>query len=268
MPDKHPAPLPLYLICELAEKSGLLLCLDYDGTLSEITTNPAAAWPYPGVSESIQILTRSKKVALAIISGRPISEVKGLLGIDSGLLFSGIHGQELELPGGTLEVLDAPTAEPELDLARQWLARNVPHNRGFRIEDKGTALGLHYRMADPAQARILHHRFAEFIDASAPHLRLLPLKKLIEVIPRTTSKGRAVAGIKALYPSSLTTVYFGDDVTDEDAFEALAAPDFGVLVGADRPSAARYRLESPSDMAHILNLLATGAPKSCSTVSR
>jgi trehalose 6-phosphate phosphatase len=36
----------------------------------------------------------------------------------------------------------------------------------------------------------------------------------------------------------------GDDLTDEDGFRAAeAAGGYGVLVGPERPTAARYRLE-------------------------
>ena len=41
-----------------------------------------------------------------------------------------------------------------------------------------------------------------------------------------------------------TPVMLGDDLTDEDGFRAAeAAGGYGVLVGAERPTAARYRLD-------------------------
>jgi trehalose-6-phosphatase len=45
-------------------------------------------------------------------------------------------------------------------------------------------------------------------------------------------------------------VFFGDDVTDEDAFEATST-DLSVVVGR-RPSVARLRLDSPADVAAVL----------------
>jgi trehalose 6-phosphate phosphatase len=53
------------------------------------------------------------------------------------------------------------------------------------------------------------------------------------------------------------TAYFGDDTTDEDAFRALARHSgIGVLAGAARESLAQYRIESPSDVAALLEELA------------
>jgi trehalose 6-phosphate phosphatase len=51
--------------------------------------------------------------------------------------------------------------------------------------------------------------------------------------------------------------YFGDDTTDEDAFRALLAHEgTGVLVGAPRQSLARYRVDTPTQVADILEELA------------
>jgi trehalose 6-phosphate phosphatase len=45
--------------------------------------------------------------------------------------------------------------------------------------------------------------------------------------------------------------YFGDDVTDEDAFRALGPRDVTVKVG-DGETAARFRVEHPEDAAEAL----------------
>jgi trehalose-6-phosphatase len=58
-------------------------------------------------------------------------------------------------------------------------------------------------------------------------------------------------------------VYAGDDRTDEDVFEALAAPAITVKVGPHvHPTAARYRLDSIEDVYRCIGLLETwlGAP--------
>src|SRR6516225_8349175 len=101
MPVSLPAPLPRGLLAAAAQGPGLLLCLDYDGTLAEITTDPAEAWPHDGVREQLQrLISLRSKIAVAIITGRTLSSVKRLLRIESGLFFSGVHGLELDEPGG------------------------------------------------------------------------------------------------------------------------------------------------------------------------
>jgi trehalose 6-phosphate phosphatase len=59
-------------------------------------------------------------------------------------------------------------------------------------------------------------------------------------------KGDALAAFMAEPPfAGSRPVFIGDDLTDEDAFAAAAAGGgFGVLVGPDRPTAARMRLEN------------------------
>jgi len=56
-------------------------------------------------------------------------------------------------------------------------------------------------------------------------------------------------------------VYIGDDLTDEDAFEALAGHGVGIVVRDDaRPTAARYALESPEEVRTFLTLLVAQKP--------
>src|SRR5258708_20398427 len=80
---------------DIARRQGILLCLDYDGTVSEITPAAASARPVEGIRTSIErIASASKQACVAIVSGRRIEGVRRLLGIDSGILFSGVHGLE------------------------------------------------------------------------------------------------------------------------------------------------------------------------------
>jgi trehalose 6-phosphate phosphatase len=249
MPAKLPTPLPRGLLRALAQGPGLMLCLDYDGTLAEITTDPASAWPYPGVREQLQRLNSLRnKVSVAIITGRALSDVKRLLGIESGLFFSGVHGLELDEPGAQQPSFsaDALKCTSELAMVRQWLSDNVPGGRGFVTEDKRVALGLHYRLAQATEAAALCDRFARFVARETPDLKLVRLKMLAEAMPRAASKARALISLKTRIPASYVTAYFGDDTTDEDALSALEGKDVGILVGAERPSHAAYRVDGPA----------------------
>jgi trehalose 6-phosphate phosphatase len=50
------------------------------------------------------------------------------------------------------------------------------------------------------------------------------------------------------------TLYVGDDVTDESAFEVLGERDVSVKVGPGETHAA-YRLDGPEDVRELLQLL-------------
>ncbi len=129
----------------------------------------------------------------------------------------------------------------------QFLARSVPKDRGFIIEDKGVALTINYRNASPEDAREALAAFDDFVNQRQT-LQVLRGKMVHEAIPRGIGgKGYAVeffmrdAGV----PGPNTT-YFGDDTTDEDAFRALRSHGgVGVLVGPQRPSFAQYRVDDP-----------------------
>jgi trehalose-phosphatase len=252
-----PKPFPRGLLAELAS-SGIGLFLDYDGTLAEIVNDPGKAIPLPGIPELIEQLASSKlPITIAIVTGRRISEVKRLLGVTSGLLFSGVHGMEFEGSDGKAEfVPGALKCLTELDKVRNWLHEQISGRRGFRIEDKEITVGLHYRDADPQEARELAESFSEFVAQSTKHLKLMQLKMLAEAMPRTAaSKGHTVSALKRRLPKSYVAVYFGDDTTDEDAFRALDDRDVGVLVGEERATFARFHVSGPTAVRDELQAL-------------
>jgi trehalose 6-phosphate phosphatase len=261
--DAVPTPLPHGKLAEIARRRGILLCLDYDGTVSEITPAAASARPVEGIRTSIErIASASKQARVAIVSGRRIEEVRRLLGIDSGILFSGVHGLEFTDANGEASfVSEVGECAPELARVRRWLLGQVPDSRGFRIEDKIGAVGLHYRQADASEAAELCARFSEFVSVNAPGLKLVQLKMIAEAMPRCATKARAVELLKAREPRSFTTIYCGDDSTDEDAFAALGEDDVSVLIGAPRVTRAVYWLPDPPALAVELSQLADGVTR-------
>lgn len=253
------APLPTRLLPGLLARGKVLLCLDYDGTIAEIVSDPASAWPLPGVGETLQALARIReRIRVAIVSGRDVATLTRLLGADSaGLILSGTHGLELSYYGVTRELVNAATAcEPELAQVRGWLAANVPPNRGFFIEDKEIAIAVHYRSADAAAADVIRRKFEIFLMRQTPRLTARHGKMVIEAIPNIASKGHAVRELIQHVGESFTPVYFGDDLTDEDAFAAIGERGVTVLVGKERKSGARYRVDSPQVVADLLSEMA------------
>jgi trehalose 6-phosphate phosphatase len=235
----------------------LLLCLDYDGTLAEFTSDPARAFPVASVRDALMRLAAADRIALAIVTGRRIADVRALIGIDAGIAYAGIHGLEFAGEDGVVRTEpSALSSVAQLDEVRKWLASNVPQGAGFWVEDKRCAVGLHYRLAKPARAKVICRQFREFVAVHAPDLRLLPLNKIDEVMPRGASKAIAVAGLIRRFPPPFVPVYFGDDVTDEDAFRELGADGIGILVGPQRGSGAKYRVDGPVQVASELLALA------------
>jgi len=80
-------------------------------------------------------------------------------------------------------------------------------------------------------------------------------KDVVELRPAHLHKGTAVQAVAAQHPSR-TPLYLGDDVTDEDAFQALPAEAITVKVG-EGETAARFRLpDVPAVVAYLQRYLA------------
>jgi trehalose-phosphatase len=259
------------MLQELAARTPILLCLDYDGTISELASHPAMARPVEGVVAALRDLAvRRTRIAIAIVSGRPIAELRRMTGLEHRVMYSGVHGGEFAGRGeetdgddvqndanGDIRVTDdVARYAPELDRVRTWLARNVPDGAGFEIEDKHLAIALHYRNAESGAAAALSAQFERYVCTEAPHLRVAHNKMVVEALPVAASKGAALRALAREAGSAFMPVYFGDDRTDEDAFAELVSRGVGVLVGEARPSLARWRVESPAAVARILSALA------------
>lgn len=260
LPTETPNPLPSGLIARLAENERLLLCLDYDGTLSEIVSHPSQARPVAGAAQALAALAaHAGRVLPAIVSGRTIGEVRRMLGVEHGLMFSGVHGLELMDADGQRRL--APGVEsviPDLDRVREWLVRHVPAGCGFVIEDKRVAIAFHYRMADAESAARIRRSLTRFVQAHTARLRIMRGKMIDELMPRDAAgKGAAVRSLQRAAGEPLPrAIYFGDDTTDEDAFRELRKDGVGILVGAPRPSWARWRVDGPEDVVRTLDDLA------------
>jgi trehalose-phosphatase len=257
-PNRIPAPLPRRLLPGLIADADrkLLLCLDYDGTLSEITARPADARPVAYARRAIRALTaHPERIELAIISGRDLPTLRALLKPEGRMWMVGSHGIEIVDPRGRRYV--APAAKDtagDIAKVRAWMNGQVPRRAGFVVEDKRVAIALHYRTARPVAARAVRKALGEFIGRECPGVAILHGKMVDEVIGRGTGgKGAAVRRIqKSFGAAPPIPVYFGDDVTDEDAFRELRDDGITVRVGASQHSWAQFRVGSPAQVVAVL----------------
>jgi trehalose 6-phosphate phosphatase len=255
-PDQLPAPLPRGLITNQLARGHLLLCFDFDGTVSELTNDPWQAVPLPRAKTAIAELARHpEQLTLAIISGRDLETLLRLLGLRDGLLFAGTHGLEfIGRDGERRFATGIDRCAQDIERVREFLAHSVPKDRGFIIEDKHVALTINYRNAQADDAREAVAAFDHFVN-QRPTLQLLHGKMVHEAIPRGIGgKGAAIEFfLRDTGAPGSRTIYFGDDLTDEDAFRALLSHGgIGVLVGAERQSFAQYRVDGPTEVADVL----------------
>ena len=212
------------------------LFLDFDGTLVELAPSPDDVHPVDALSPLLAQVSRRLSGRLAIVSGRAVAWLRGA-GLGDHVL-SGTHGSEVLWPGRAVERTGRPPALDAIDTAFCAFAGERP---GVVVERKALAAGLHYRKV-PQHEEAAHALATEWGERSG--LAVQPGKMMVELRLPGGSKGTAVTALMAHEPFRHgRPVFLGDDVTDEDGFEAVAkAGGMGVLVGAARDTAATHRL--------------------------
>jgi trehalose 6-phosphate phosphatase len=233
------------------------LCLDYDGTISEIAREPSLARPASGAVEALDVLADYReRISVALVSGRTIADLRSLIHLPSGIALAGVHGLELLDDKGKYEIArSAHECDEDLQRVRSWLNRSLPRGGGFVIEDKVFAVALHYRQAARPIAHYLRDSFEQFIVERTSSLKPRHGKMVLEAVPKAADKAIAVRTLRQRMESDFKPVYFGDDLTDEDAFTELQEDGVTVLVGRPRKSAARYRVDSPAEVVRVLDSL-------------
>jgi len=218
----------------------------------------------PEVREKLLALTKNPIFSVGIISGRSLSEVKALVGIE-GIYYAGNHGLEIEGPGFKFINPAAKATQTEIkDLARQFLAK-LGAIEGVIVEDKGLSLSIHYRLVKKSEentvAEIFHQITSPLLREEK--IRVTSGKKVWEVRPPIDwHKGKAVEAIMKeiktfLKGEQLPTIYLGDDITDEDAFRIIHRPGgWSIFVGQENPSSnADYFLNSTLEVEAFLSRL-------------
>jgi len=222
----------------------IALFLDVDGTLLEIAATPAAVRVPAALRNTLQLAAKRENGALAFISGRTITEIDRLF---APLVFpaAGQHGVEVRDSNGNVArpFIDAG----QLDSARELLTQLVTHYRGLLLEDKGSALAVHFRQA-PQHERATMEVMGGLADQLRDKFVLRDGKCVLELTPRGYSKRGAIEAFMRDPPfAGRTPVFIGDDVTDEDGFEAVnALGGYSVRVGDLAATAAKFRFSSVS----------------------
>ncbi|HKP43997.1 trehalose-phosphatase [Mycobacterium sp.] len=232
-----------------------LVCLDFDGTLSEIVSDPDAATLVDGAAKALEHL--AAQCPVAILSGRDLADIRDRVGLP-GIWYAGSHGFELIGPDGSHHHNDAASAAvPVLERVATELRKELGEIPGARVEHKRYAVAVHYRNAPPASV-------GEIIAATHRHgqrhgLRVTGGRKVVELRPDIDwDKGTALEWIREQIDLTgrVLPIYVGDDLTDEDAFDAIRFDGVGVVVRHDedggRPTSAQFNLNSPGEVCEFL----------------
>jgi trehalose 6-phosphate phosphatase len=234
---------------QLAAASRLLVASDFDGVLAPLVLDPMESRALPGTIEALEGLAALPDTHAAVVSGRDLDTLTRLTGLaDSAVTRIGTHGAQTsretaaDLTPEQRKTLERVTRELEA------VCEGRPD--GVHLESKPSAVVLHTRrMTDRAAADAVE---AAALEVTTRHtgLHVLHGKQVVEVGVVRADKGSALVALRDEVAAD-AVAYFGDDVTDEDAFRALGPRDVTVKVG-DGETAARFRVEHPEDAAEAL----------------
>ncbi|MDY6997531.1 MAG: trehalose-phosphatase, partial [Actinomycetota bacterium] len=230
-------------IAPLAETRRPVVLLDFDGTLSEIVNDPDAATLLPGAEAMLRELAAHCPVA--VISGRSLADIRARVAVP-GLWYAGSHGFELVAPDGARHQNEAGAAAVEvLGSAVTELRDRLAGIDGVLIEDKRFSVAVHYR--NVADERVDEVIAAVRVIGQRANLPVTGGRMVIELRPDVDwDKGRTVDWILDRIDGEelMLPIYIGDDLTDEDGFDAIRNKGIGVAVrsveSGDRRSAARF----------------------------
>jgi trehalose-phosphatase len=206
------------------------LAIDYDGTIAPFNEKRMEAFPYPGIPELLSRIRETTGDMVAIVSGRPSSEIMRLLG-ERDLVIVGNHGFELTYPGGTTVVKEPGTLQLNGLKKARLMLDDLDMNGN--IEIKVASIALHTRGLPEVNAmKIEQDVYEKWLGIAEEHkLDIRNFNGGVELICTGWNKGNALEELLDLQPSGTFSVYIGDDETDEDAFRAMKGRGLGIVVG-------------------------------------
>ena len=128
---------------------------------------------------------------------------------------------------------------------------------GVRVEHKRFAVAVHYR-------EVAAEHVGEIVSTThklgqRDGLRVTSGRMLVELRPDIDwDKGTTLDWIRERIDAAgdLLPIYIGDDLTDEDAFDAVHFDGIGIVVGhdedGDRKTAAHFALQSPDQVREFI----------------
>jgi alpha,alpha-trehalase len=247
------------IVTRRGDRHLLLLC-DFDGTLCPFFADPRAVTLTDSMQRVLASLASRPDCSLGVISGRRLQDVRDRVPVAGELYIAGFHGLEIHTPGETFVHPDASSGATAMHAIAEAVRPRLADMPGVFVEDKDLAVVLHFRDARPA-ARVVAQSL--FLDAARPEvdagrLRLMPGACVLELLPATKwHKGSALEWIRERVErlhGATFTIYIGDDVTDEDAFQAVGL--HGMTIGAsERVTSAEFRVDGPGDVERLLHWL-------------
>ncbi len=223
-----------------------LFAFDLDGTLAPIVEEYTAAQIAEPVRTSLKRLGKLAKIA--VITGRSRKDAQAILGFEPHLLV-GNHGSEWPAQEGRRDW-------QQIAMCLKWqekLKEMLCHIPGIEFEFKGESVSIHYRKADDRERAL--SCINDAIGSLSPCPRRIGGKFVVNLLPlEALTKGDALLAAMDKFKSG-RSIYFGDDVTDEEVFRLSGVNVLGIHIGKNDQSAAEYYLNNQSELLGLLDTM-------------
>lgn len=229
----------------------LLVGLDVDGVLAPIVDHADDAALLAGMGAAVSAVAALDDVFVAVVSGRSLAGL-AQFGFGDDVEMIGSHGMETR--DHPMEPLTDTERTLLADLDGAAVAAAERAGTGAWVERKPASVVLHVRQADDAAGAMALLELAD-VARKLDGATVKAGSGVLEAFARHTDKGTALMAL-ASDLGAVTTVFLGDDLTDEEAFAHLSAGDVAIKVGG-ADTIAPHRLRDPQAVLAFLQTLAS-----------
>ena len=223
-------------------KKNKCLFLDIDGTLCNFRIDPNQCFIPPEVLFTLKAILSTSTPIMAV-TGRNIISAKNLFE-SIELPIASLHGLEIYISkDNKLEnYTDNENEISKIYSDLQSLCLKYPK---IYIENKDQSIALHYR-ACPELEPIVRNIIIQIYE-KYPAFKLLSGKYVFELVPSHANKGTAIKKLLNHFDPthSLSPIFIGDDLTDEDGFFYINQFTDGTTIKVgEGQTQAKYRLKN------------------------
>ncbi|MHA2789810.1 trehalose-phosphatase [Corynebacterium sp. S7] len=236
-------PAATHAITHLAQAESLLLVTDFDGTVAPLRPDPMSVVANPTSVRALESLATLPNTEVVILSGRHLDGLMQVCPMREPVVLVGSHGAE-QTDGGLVLSDDDQAYLNDIEHILRELIEDYPL---ANIEVKPYQRVVHVAMlaeVDPEAAESILDSALQINTGGRPKIEG---NNIVEFSAVSFTKGMWVERRKRNFS---TTLFAGDDVTDESVFPVLSQGDVGIKVGTGE-TGATLRLDTVDAMANF-----------------
>ena len=251
----------LHIEEKILNSHSIFLFLDYDGTLVPFKDKPTEVVTPEKIKKIIGQLIKNPKILIIIVTGRTLHDIQKLLNVKK-LSFIALHGLHIKTSNGLqFSWKPANQARSLIKKIKKDMEKELHEKEGAFLEDKELTIVLHYRLLPANRIQIVQEKFEKIVCTHDKNqvLEIINGTKIIEARPKGWNKGTAIEMFLKKYTNkkNILSIYIGDDVTDEDAFQFIGKKGISIYVTnqSKRKTAAQYYVKNPDEVFIFLQSL-------------